>query len=453
MTRYVVEIEALRVPEALKGAPLAIEIFSEEGKARREVLPLSGEPLKYDVAKGGSYLVRTTLPSGRVISNVAETPDVANSNGEAIGKAVLNLEESDAFTDFLHDARSFAEIVSQVQDNVRAGAPVPAWFSAWARSFFKRAKESIGEVAASALMHVVGLFKTADTEIATAQVALPSEAEKLPPDTKTELPAFGVECGSFREWHSDRAEANPVIRLKSLTAGICDQNGVVHAPKTETVGPLYLKLTDPTKSFSTLMIWKPGPNLKPAHLSFSSGTIGHRSGSVLAATPELEDAVTAMLFQYVRNGALEEARLSLDELVKQLEKSDDWSDPNRGILAGYVLYKLRHSYADILIPRLCENLAEFSDSHLLKCAQLIAAGESERALQPLTAALTCGVPVYTEGVRLLRESANYFRDVEPDNEKIGEFVRMARAVAAAANLDSTLTCLRLGSDIAAEFLE
>ncbi|MDA9414031.1 hypothetical protein XH81_03995 [Bradyrhizobium sp. CCBAU 25360] len=454
MTRYLVEIAASHVPDSLVGAPLAIELFSQEGRARRAVLELSGDPLRYEVTKAGRYLVRTILPSGRVISSVAEMPETADVNDEVIAKTVLNLEETDAPTDFWRDARSFAQIVAQIKENVRAGEPVPAWFSAWAGGFFTRVKSRLGELAANAISSLVSVvLKTSTTEVVIAERGTTdTPIGRTSTEKRATGPVLTFECGKFKEWRDDQHASNPTIKLTLLASGRCGEDGTVWAPPAaEARGPLYLRITNPTKSFSSLMIWKPGARRGPARLSLNTRTVGYRSGSVLGATPDPEDPVTTMLFQYVRNGAFEEARLGLDTLVGQLENAPQSADPNRDILAGYVLYKLRHSYADILIPRLCSTLPDFSDCHILNCAQMIAAGKNDDALGPLTEAIAHGVPIYTEGIRLLRDSANFFRDIRPDDEQIGQQVRKARILAAAANLDSTLTCLRLGLDLSTEW--
>jgi hypothetical protein len=85
--RYRVQIEAANVPEALAGAPLSVEIISQAGDARRVLLPLSAAPVIQDVDGPGSYLIRAMLPSGRLISDTATTPDNANPQGDALGTA------------------------------------------------------------------------------------------------------------------------------------------------------------------------------------------------------------------------------------------------------------------------------------------------------------------------------------------------------------------------------
>jgi hypothetical protein len=458
VTRYLVEISASDVPESFIGAPLAIEIFSNEGRARRALLPLSGEPLRYDVSSAGTYLVRTTLPSGRVISGIATTPENADENGEAIGKTVLNLEETDTLGDFWRDARSFAEIVAQVQERMRAGEPVPAWFGAWVRSFFTRVKDNLGELAESALAHLVQLIPGGvGKEIVLAhadrtRTAAPAVEPTKPADTDSHpSSAFAYQCGAFETWLEQGSGRHLALRLTSLVQGQCGEDGSISPPDTISIGPLYLKIHDRTEQLNALMVWRPGPRRKPLHMSFNPGTVGYRSGSVLGAAPEPDDPMTMMLFQYIRSGAFEDARLGLDHLVQELENNPSSADPNRDILAGYVLYKLRHPYADTLIPRLCQTHSVFADCHLLSCAQFIAAGQSEKALAPLTTAISRGLPIYTEGIRLLRDSAFFIQDVLPDNDLGRQHARKARMLSAAANLDSTLTCLRLGPDLAVEF--
>src|SRR5262249_51702420 len=65
-------------------------------------------------------------------------------------------------------------------------------------------------------------------------------------------------------------------------------------------------------------------------------------------------------------------------------------------------------------------------------------------------ALDCGVPIYTEGTRLLRDGSNFLRDFHPGDTRLLDNARKAASIAAAANFASTLNCLRLGDDLAVE---
>jgi hypothetical protein len=73
-------------------------------------------------------------------------------------------------------------------------------------------------------------------------------------------------------------------------------------------------------------------------------------------------------------------------------------------------------------------------------------------MEPLTEAIRCGIPIYTACVRMLRDSTNFFRDLHHGDERFEEYSRKAHSVAAAANIESTLRCLRLGLDLTAKYV-
>ncbi|MGJ5208132.1 hypothetical protein [Bradyrhizobium sp. HKCCYLR20261] len=447
MTRYLVEVQASNVPDNLAGVPLAVEIFDQDGKASRNVLQLSGEPLKRDVPGEGTYLVRTTLPSGRVISSIAETPAVADENGLAVGRTVLDLQEADALAEFWREAKSFLGALAAIQESVKQGAPIPPWVASWVNELLARGKENAGGILQSALAYVLDKIGLAVLANLGGEDAGPTIE---PPPA---APILNFRCGSFVEWEAHGAPTGSTIVLKPLQEGTIGLDGTIPAPMENIRAAHLFEIADSTKQIRSLVVWKPGINRRPARLSLDFSTVGYRSGSMLSASfdPE-EDPITASCFEYLTRGAFEDARLGLEALVPLLKQGYAEADPIRGILAGYVLYKLGEPSADTFIRSLCERSPDVADVHVLACAQSIAAGKSDEALLSFNEAFVRGIPAFTEGIKLLRDGANYFRDLHPQDESVRQLARRASAIAAAANFDSTLACLRLGLDLDVRFL-
>jgi hypothetical protein len=61
--------------------------------------------------------------------------------------------------------------------------------------------------------------------------------------------------------------------------------------------------------------------------------------------------------------------------------------------------------------------------------------------------------MYSEGVRLMRDGLNFLRGLYPENSDVQADAARANRISASANLDSELTCLRLGVGLAVEFKE
>lgn len=458
MTSYIVRIRAENVPADLAGAPVAVEVFSEAGKAERAALRLSGRPTDVMVSGPGSYLVRTALPSGRIISITVATPETAGPDGLAIGEAVLDMKESDAIADFWREAESLMKIATAIQAGRKPGESMPSWVVDRGRELANRAMENLAELAGNAISRFLARFRAPvdDIGVSSADPASPGVTKSDHHVQEESQAGHPIELtyrwGTFLEWTAGRT--NSALVLKKRGDGRVSLNGEI--PISSEMPPnscYYIEIAEPSRRNAALVVWLPGSTGGAVKLGISSELSGYRSGSILSAFPSSpDDAVATTLFEYVRQGAIESARLSLDDLIDRLQNSQETPSANTSILAAYVLYKLRHPYAGELISRLCETNSDLPDAHVLQCAQWIATGRQDSVPDQLIEAIRCGIPIYTEGVRLLRDSSNLCRDLFPDDKRFGSQVRKAHSAASAANFESMLTCLRLGADVVAEFV-
>ncbi|MCA1386040.1 MULTISPECIES: hypothetical protein [unclassified Bradyrhizobium] len=458
MTSYIVRITAENVPPDLAGAPIAVEVFSEAGKAERAALRLAGRPTDVGVPGPGSYLVRTALPSGRIISITVATPETG-TNGLAIGEAVLDMKETDAIADFWREAESLMKIATAIQASRKPGETMPPWLGERLRELGNRALENIAELGRNALTRLLDRFRgqVVITDVSSADPGSPriqnSEHRRTAHDAHAGSPIeLSYRWGTFVEWTPGRTHSTLVLRKGG--DGKVDAQGEISVPSgIAPTNCFYVEISEPSSHNAALVVWLPGPKGEAVKLAASSELAAYRSGSVLSAYPASpEDALATTLYEYVRQGAMERARLFLDDLIERLRNPQDMPSSNTSILAAYVLYKLRHPYADELIPRLREMNPDLPDVHVLQCAQWIATGKQDSVPDELVTAIKCGIPIYTEGVRLLRDSSNLCRDLFPDDKRFGDHVRKAHSAASAANFESMLTCLRLGADVMAEFV-
>jgi hypothetical protein len=458
VTRYLIQIEAENVPEALAGAPLSVEVISTDGKAQRTVLLLGSRPVQQQVPGPDSYLVRTALPSGRRLSSTVVESDFIVLEDMAVAKAVLDLDETGAAADFWREAGSLLQIAAVIRAGKKPEEPLPGWLVEASRDFGGRLLKNIGGFITDKLnryLEKATVTVTVDGESATREIAKPTVVRHGEDGGNGASPVAtqNFEWGVFRQWEAgDRAI--PQLLVQHGGNGTIGAQGEVAPFELDNHRGNYLiRVSGPSSTDAgSLVAWLPGTKRGHARIAIDPDNANGRSGSVLVAFPDLEDATATTLFSYVRQGSLEEARIGLPVLVESLQQADESISANRGVLSAYVLYKFRHPYAAELITLLRDKYPELADVHILVAAQSIANGRNEEADDPLTQALACGIPTYNEGVRLLRDSSNFLCDFYPDNARFRSNARKASIIAAAANFDSSLTCLRLGRDLTAEFV-
>jgi tetratricopeptide (TPR) repeat protein len=216
-----------------------------------------------------------------------------------------------------------------------------------------------------------------------------------------------------------------------------------------------IRISAAASAGETLVVWLPSASGLPATLVGDSDGAMQRSGSALLAYGAPEDAVTGTLLSYLQAGALEDARTALPALYKLMDEAKTKSPlgPNTLTLAAYILHKLRDVRADEIIRVLLETYPSIPDAYVIVGQRLIRQGKAEEAPAHFDAALAKGVPIYTEGIRLLRDGSNFLRDLNPTHRHLRRNALQANCLASAANFKSELSCLRLGHDVAVEFVE
>jgi hypothetical protein len=459
---FKVQLEAANVPESLAGAPLSVEIISHTGNAEQVLLPLTSDPVVADVKGPGPYLIRTTLPSGRLISDTITSPKDPNAGGDTVSTAVLDLQEHDAVTDFWREAKSLLQIAAVVQasrtDSKEKDAPLPPWLVAATQDLVRRAVAGVAGAVGGAIARWL------DRGTLAYEGHSPHSEKDTPkhPPARETAPASNVshyQWGIFAGWtvappQDGRRGDIPTLRVRSRGTGTVDPRGEIPPPdRGDSIEPCLIKLVDPASDDATLIVWLPGVKQRPAKIAMDPHGATYRSGSAFLAFPDPEDPITTTLFAYVRKGALEPARLGVPVMTALLKTDKALTNPNQALLAGYVLYKLQNPYMEELLAGLLPQYSKLADAHILAGSQLIANGKIEEAIEPFAKALECGVPIYSEGTRLLRDGSNFLRDFHPGQTRFLENARKAASIATAANFGSALNCLRIGADLAVEFVD
>jgi hypothetical protein len=152
------------------------------------------------------------------------------------------------------------------------------------------------------------------------------------------------------------------------------------------------------------------------------------------------------LFAYVQRGALDLAREAAPALIEQAESLlvDKGANPIHATIAAYTLLKIGDTAHGPWMANLAGLFPFLPDGAIIYGWHLIHTGQAEQAPAQFHAALSRGLPIYTTGVRLLRDGLNFVAGIHRDDAQLRADADLAYQIAAAANLDSELTCLRLG---------
>ena len=180
----------------------------------------------------------------------------------------------------------------------------------------------------------------------------------------------------------------------------------------------------------------------------------NRDAPLLVARSESGDRTADALFAYMRSGRLDSARQASPGLIAQAEGTlqQKVANPVYATLAAYTLLKLGSTEHPDWIANLAHWFKYLPDGAILYGWYLIRAGRAEEALAYFETALKRGVPMYSEGIRLLRDGLNFLRGLDSTDPQVNAAVARVYRIATAANLNSELTCLRVGSGLAVRLL-
>lgn len=409
---YQLSIKALDVPDRLKGAPVSVEIIPEHGSAQRTMLTLSDTASLHTVESPGKYFIRATLPSGRLIVDRATVPE--NTAEEPFGSAELDFGDH-------HPVR-----VPVTQDGLSVGRPV-----------FRSALTSFG----SAIRGLLGGDEATNPRLSRGSQTQPL---RIGPGEKP------YAWGSFDSWK----EGTPTLVVRRGGSGVIDSNGRISAPNTNHNGRQILIQTGNTGlDQDVLVAWVADNSRKAATITPDPDGASYRSGAPCRVSLEYTEPVASSLFSYVRAGALEQARTGVVLLTDMLSQpgAQEKLGADTASMAAYVLQRFRGPAMSRIVDELADQYSDLADLHVIQGALRISEGKAETAAGHFSTALDKGVPCYTEGVRLMRDGLNFLSDLYPRDTGIRTNARRANCLAAAANFNSELTCLRLGTDITADF--
>ena len=428
---YGVRVRCVHVPGVLYGVPITTEVVFPSGASQRDNQVLGESTATVVKVPGpGLYLVRTRLPSGEIINTTATVPEklTDSKNDMVTGEASLNFGAERP-----PDAESGRlRIAEQMRTK-----HVPSRFSATGRVSESVSLMSDGGInsdpAAPERVDVLyGTFQkweaTRDNETGKKQYTLVLEEPSFAHPESIRLPG---------EISPPEREDDPGEPLLMVWARQSSSN-------------------EAEQSSNTITVWPPG--CLSLTLLPSQNRSENSSVSPLLALAEIRDRNIDALFSYVRGNALDTARDITEDtiergIIRRAESLllDKRENPLFATLAGYVLLKLGSNEREDWIQNLANWFPNMPDGAILYGWFRINLGHAEEAGAWFHRALQNGVPMYSEGVRLLQDGLNFLFGLYPGDAQIRQDAEWVRQLASIANLDSELTSLRVSAAFRVRF--
>lgn len=450
--RYLIEVTFIGIPHALRGVPLPLEICSPRGVVQQAVMALEPDSPRVQSVEGpGRYLVRARLPSGRGLAEIGIVPEATDMQFEATGSVTLDLGVDELAN----------RLVSAAANSTRAplfrggSRDLPKGVELLTRGL-RRGLLSVSEV--RDLLPSV-LDAAGDEE----ELAVGSEAGAA-------IEHASITYGLFHRWHAAESE-QAVPRIESLDLRALGRQ-VAHLP-TEIALPQHpgwaaetrkwrpvlvrvenLKAPEGGSPVEAVVVWPPSAGraaltlLPDPHLGLNL------EAPPLLARSQSGGRTADFLFSYVRAGSLEAARQGVPQLLRVQAKeilAEKFDNPVAATVAAYTLFRVadqQHEEWQTWLENLANEFSHLPDGLIILGWHRIRSGQAERARQPFTEALARGLPMYSEGVRLLRSGFNFLQGLFPTDRQVSAGALRAHRIAAAANFDSELTSLRLGMGLA-----
>lgn len=421
--RYQIDISSVRVPDELKGMSLPVEIVSTLGTTKQTLVTLGDEkPTTVTVEKPGRYWVRAELPSGLWIAEEGKVLTGAKD------PATVMLDFGSEEKQLMQGIRSVASAgpkrfgVSEKGIGAAKSQDVSDLLDVW--SFYP-----IGG------WPLIGIGKSIQLEGGEFRNWIPrSGTDERPKDALMirRLPSLELHQGlsatvtmaptppwfgqNRRNWRPFLVVAQVYPRSRALIVWPW-----LVAEQTLTLLPDLPPAADPERP----------PLLAQC---YSGGTAG-------------------ALFSFIRGGALDSARRASSTLIAQAETylGEKEEDPVRACIAAYTLLKIGSPKRQDWVANLANWFPFLPDGAIVHGWNLLHAGKADEARDSFREALKRGVPMYTMGIRLLRDGLKFVAGLDPNDTQVQEDALRASRLASCANLDSELTCLRLDDRLSVQF--
>lgn len=410
---YSIDIRVSSVPPDMNGTPLPLSIAPVRVQSRGQHVVDSSIEMRNDatvsprVSSEGQYVVRLELPNGGFIADTVEVAEgaptpVVHISGENVALALQAAEQTQAQVPVPKPV-SLAMLYSVRGIDVSTFHPVPEGLLE--DDYVTADKYEYCFVDGFELKHLD------DPSVDIYMTPIPmTEAQKQNPNRHP---------GASGDTHLWR----PV--------GLWTTAGLDH-----------------------MLMWPPNllhpPQVQFKKLNGQYVPYASASGAKLEGlSGEPRESVTMeTLFSFLRGNALDSARRLLPnfETVASAELKDKLTNPVNATLAAYVLLRLQSNARQPWVHNLAEWFPHLPDGAIIYGWYKLYEGETYQACAWFQTALDRGLPMFSEGLRLLRDGWSCAQGILPDDPDVRKNAVLASCLANAANLDSELTCIQFDGE-------
>ncbi len=176
----------------------------------------------------------------------------------------------------------------------------------------------------------------------------------------------------------------------------------------------------------------------------ASRSPSERNGGLAVKVASLDHRAET-LSHYLRSGSMEAARLVSEEVLGEAERLlfDKLRNPMGAVIGGYYLltvraYERMHNWPNNLANWM-EWLADGAVIHAWQLLRTAGVRGRSRARERLLQAVERGLPVFSEGVRLLLDGLELFADQDQSDRAVAEALARLRRYAGAMDWEQRLT--------------
>jgi hypothetical protein len=275
-----------------------------------------------------------------------------------------------------------------------------------------------------------------------------------------------IECAGllFEGWKASPVDAPEDLRLstqsvsRSFSVPLGRETRLEEHPgwsaDTRKGRPLLLHVRHPILSsedsiVGALVLLPPAARFPRVNFVFDPDPHPDPAAPRLLAYVESVRPAADALFTYIRAGSFEAARHAQATVKQQAEELlyGKEASPVCAMVAAYALYRLGDRERVNWVGHLADWFDFMPDGAVVYGSHMLLEAKPDAAWKYFKIALDRGVPMYSEGLKLLCDGLVLLRSVLSGNPEVHAYAARAFILAGLANMDSELTCLRLDSHL------
>jgi hypothetical protein len=476
---FEIQITCIGVPDAWAHAPVPFQILGPRGAPKMVIWYLvDGKPYLHEVTGPGAYTVRAELPSGAWVSETVVVPQGDDSPDSRVGKGTLDFHGlyptavSPSGEYVLNKDLRGEQARSVPKPGHKQSLPEMAGEAITRR--IRYVGQGVGNMVTRSLIAMGGQFAPkldigdlAQRVLRDSSREFDDEIQREVESTPDSSASSKVDClaGFFEHWQDSRTAQDRAADVVLLRP-----NSAAHVPLTSLITtdnhPGWnenAKLWRPLVVVANvdqgkLIVWPPTPDarsleIESKQVEASQSDTDAKAAAVMSASLRTNSSLVNALYAYTRNNAIECARHVAPPMIDQAEEllRGKLVDPLQATVAAYALLKINEMKKKDWLKNLADGFKHLPDGAILYGTYLIRSGAAPQAANYFLTALQRGIPMYTEGLQLLRDGLNFVSGLNPSDLKLQMAANRANRLFFAGQLNSQLTCLDLGDSLKVQF--